>query len=114
MAWVCPLIRGAPTTSLSARGTSCPFTLSLFLGEGPEQACGVRDRCCEVSIRGAGHSPHGCNFWCGRGGRPICAGRMLGRSLQPCCPPAPRCPSHPSLAPVAPQTQGLRALSQCL
>lgn len=103
-----PLYEGAPTTSLSARATSRPFTLPLFLGEGPEQARPVRNWRCEVGIRGAGHSPHGCNSaGVGEEGGPF----VPGRSLRPCCPPTPRRPACPSLAPVAPQTQGLRALS---
>lgn len=103
-----PLFEGAPTTSLSARATYCPFTSPLFLGEGPEQARRVRDWRYEVGICGAGHLPHGCNSaGMGEEGSPF----VPGRSLWPYCPPTPRRPAHPSLAPVAPQTQGLRALS---
>lgn len=83
-----PLYEGASTASLSARATSCPFTLSVFLGEGPEQARGVRDRRCEVGIRGAGHSPHSCNSaGVGEEGSPFVPGRHWGDHCGPAVPP---------------------------
>lgn len=90
-----PLYEGASTASLSARATSCPFTLSVFLGEGPEQARGVRDRRCEVGIRGAGHSPYSCNSaGVGEEGSPFVqadtgeiTAALLSPRTSPSCPP---------------------------
>lgn len=100
--WLGSACTGASTASLSARATSCPFTLSVFLA-GKAQSRLVESGIgrCEVGIRGAGHSPYSCNS-AGVGGRAahLCR-QTLGRSLRPCTvPPAPApVPAHPSLAP---------------
>lgn len=72
-----PLYEGASTASLSAHTTSCPLTLSVPLGEGPEQARGVRDRrWVKLASVVLGTRPTAVTLlaW-ERRGQPICAGR---------------------------------------